>query len=362
MLGLSRWGEAGCSYRTVQHPRSTPAAGCSGVFRVYARSIDSPPQRGVRGKLMWQFFWHELYCPSHTYVLIGDKTVVSKAGKATHGLESGPLGGHRFFSSLHSRPIRGLCFQVLALASVEGNGSCPVDVMQVIRSVEEKTATAKQKAKRKPAQSEATQPASVSARRAAGRKKGSKNKDKVNVPLSPDLQHLHTAVQREAPSFVGVLGFSAKFLSLCHLVMDGEYGHSPSEGRTATPQLRKWPSESGPSEASRPVRGAGPGAMAGQCHLHLIRDPRPPGRAARSRGWASCATMPPCIDHTQASMPDAGRGPRRKYGAKLKVDQLPHSALIATQTDHGIETRTYQLQLWHTAFPSQLNVVMLVKP
>lgn len=188
MLGLSRWGEAGSSYRTIQ--------------RLFTSRIDW-------SKLMWQFFWAEMYCPGQTYVLIGDKTVVSKAGKITYGLD-------RFFSSTQSRPIKGLCFQVLALGSVEGNWSCPMDVMQVVRSEEERAATAKRKAKRKQSTSAS---AKTGMRKPAGRKKGSKNKDKVNVSLSPELTRLHTAVLR-------VMGFVAKCLDVHHLVLDGEYGHN----------------------------------------------------------------------------------------------------------------------------------------
>ena len=276
MLGMSRWGEAGCSYRTIQ--------------RLFASSIDW-------SKVMWQFFWNELYCPGQTYVLIGDKTVVSKAGKVTYGLD-------RFFSSTQSRPIKGLCFQVLALGSVEGNWCIPVDVMQVVRSEEERAATAKRKAKR--AQSK-TKSAKAETRKPAGRKKGSKNKDKVNVPLSPELTRLQAAVLR-------VLGFTAKCLSVRHLVLDGEYGHN------AVAQMAK------------------------HSQLDII---------SKMRHDAALY-----LPYTGAY---AGRGAHRKYGDKLNMDQLPESALKATCCEGGIETRTYQLQVWHTEFPTLLNVVVLVK-
>ena len=276
MLGLSRWGEAGCSYRTIQ--------------RLFASSIDW-------SKLMWQFFWNELYCPGQTYVLIGDKTVVSKAGKVTYGLD-------RFFSSTQSRPIKGLCFQVLALGSVEGNWSVPVDVMQVVRSEEEKAATAKRKAKQKQAKLVPTQ---AETRKPAGRKKGSKNKDKVNVPLSPELTRLQAAVLR-------VMGFAAKCMNVRHLVLDGEYGHN------AVAQMAK------------------------HCLLDII---------SKMRHDAALF-----LPYTGAY---AGRGQHRKYGDKLNFDQLPESALKATCCQDGLETRTYQLQAWHKEFPTLLNVVILVK-
>ena len=87
--------------------------------------------------------------------------------------------------------------------------------------------------------------ASPNAPRLAGRKKGSRNKDKVNVALSPELTRLQTAVLR-------VLGFTTKCLSLHHLVLDGEYGHNAVAQKVAQPLERaarlrgamtkhKWP-------------------------------------------------------------------------------------------------------------------------
>ena len=45
--------------------------------------------------------------------LAGDEVVVTKAGKATHGLD-------RFFASLYGKPVPGLAFFALALVSVQG--------------------------------------------------------------------------------------------------------------------------------------------------------------------------------------------------------------------------------------------------
>src|SRR5947207_15903073 len=65
MLGISRWAGNGASYRTVQ--------------RFFATAI---PWAAV----FWHFFRLHLFCPSDLYLLAGDETVVTKAGKHTHGL------------------------------------------------------------------------------------------------------------------------------------------------------------------------------------------------------------------------------------------------------------------------------------
>ncbi len=59
--------------------------------------------------------------------------------------------------------------------------------------------------------------------------------------------------------------------------------------------------------------------------------------------------------------PQAKCGAKRKYGAKLKYDDLPPAALVSTQVAHGVQTQTYQGVYWHKAFGRQLNVVVVVK-
>jgi putative transposase len=59
--------------------------------------------------------------------------------------------------------------------------------------------------------------------------------------------------------------------------------------------------------------------------------------------------------------PYAGRGPHRKYGAKLDLGALPAAFLRHTNVAAGIETCIYQAQLLHKEFATPLNVVVLVK-
>jgi putative transposase len=87
MLGIARWTEKGGGYRTVQ--------------RFYTTVIPW-------ANLYWAFFREQLWHPGDTYILAGDETVVSKAGKHTHGLD-------RFFSSLSGKAIPGVSFFMLSL-------------------------------------------------------------------------------------------------------------------------------------------------------------------------------------------------------------------------------------------------------
>jgi putative transposase len=59
--------------------------------------------------------------------------------------------------------------------------------------------------------------------------------------------------------------------------------------------------------------------------------------------------------------PYQGRGPRRKYGAKLDITALPAHALRETSVEDGAVTRIYQIEVLHKEFPQPLNVVVLVK-
>ena len=90
MLGLSRWIEQGGSYATVH------------------RFDNSTIPWGMA---MWLFFQAHLYQAGAEYLLVGDESVISKAGKKTHGLD-------RFFSSILNKPVAGLAFFALSLVNV----------------------------------------------------------------------------------------------------------------------------------------------------------------------------------------------------------------------------------------------------
>src|SRR5689334_17534706 len=66
MLSLSRWSGRGGSYRTIN--------------RFFATRVAWP-------QLLVEFFETHLFKPTGEYILAGDETVVSKAGRETFGLD-----------------------------------------------------------------------------------------------------------------------------------------------------------------------------------------------------------------------------------------------------------------------------------
>ena len=125
--------------------------------------------------------------------------------------------------------------------------------------------------------------------------------------MSAELQRIHTLV-------CDLLQLIAGWLSLTYLVLDGHFGNSAAFH------------------------------MAQQCGLQLI-----------SKLRADAALYAPYDG------PYQGRGPRRKYGAKLDYAVLPQKYLQDTAVQGPLETRIYQAELLHKEFPQRLNVVIMEK-
>lgn len=268
MLGISRWTEKGGSYRTVQRFFSTVIPWAN-VF--------------------WLFFRQYLFDSEATYILAGDESVVTKSGKKTHGLD-------RFFSSLYGKPVPGLAFFALSLLHVDERRSYPIMVEQMVRTKEEKAAAkAKKEAKQKPKNGK------------RGRPKGSKNRDKTIVTLTPELTRIQQMIQK-------LLVLILEMLPLEHIVMDGHFGNN---------------------NALQMVR---------QCGLHLTSKLR------------SDSAL-----HFRYDGPYAGCGAPKKYGDKINYAQIPDKYRQTTQTEKGIRTDIYQAQMLHTEFAQPLNVVIIVK-
>jgi len=159
MLGLSRWTEKGGSYRTIQ--------------RLYRSVI---PWKAIH----WLFFRKCLLKAEDEHIIAGDEVVVSKAGKKTYGLD-------RFFSGIQQQVIPGLSFFALSLVNVREEKSYPLQITQTVKSAEEKAASkAKAQAKKAKKTAEKKKP---------GRPKGSKNKDKQEMVLNPELLRIQKALQ-----------------------------------------------------------------------------------------------------------------------------------------------------------------------
>src|SRR5919199_3403473 len=151
MLGISRWAGKGGSYRTVQRFFSTVLPWAT---------------------LFWVFFRHHVYRPGEGYLRVGDEVVATKAGQHTYGLD-------RFFASLYGKPVPGLAFFTFSLVSTQQRRSFPIRVEQVVRSDAEKAASK--------AKAAAKKPKAPCAKRRPGRPRGSKNKPKADVTLTPEL-------------------------------------------------------------------------------------------------------------------------------------------------------------------------------
>jgi len=181
MLGISRWAGAGGSYRTVQ--------------RFFNSSI-------VWRKLNWLLIRQWLIQEDETLLIAGDETVVTKAGKATYGLD-------RFFSSLFGKPVPGLAFFALSLISVKRHRSAVVLMEQLTK---EQTTTRKAATK----SADKDKPKS---KRNRGRPKGSQNKNQRDVDLPVHLQQL----QKLLTELLALVGVQAK---LAYCVLDGAFGHN----------------------------------------------------------------------------------------------------------------------------------------
>ena len=180
MLEISRWTEAGGSYRTIQRLYHTPLLWL---------------------QIQWIFFVGQLHKPKDEYIAAGDEVVFGKAGKQTYGMG-------RFFSSLQNRVIPGLSFFVFSVINVKERQSYPIQAVQMVKEKEENKKKGEKKAIKKE-------------KRSVGRPKGSKNKKSEKPTLSPELLRIQPVLQAFLVIMKGVLAIQ-------YLVMDGHFGNYPS--------------------------------------------------------------------------------------------------------------------------------------
>ena len=263
MRGLSRWASKGGSYRTIQRFFNTSLNWCH---------------------LNWLLIRHHVVDADDGVLMSGDHVVVTKSGKMTYGLD-------RFFSSLYGKTVPGLCFLSLSLLSVKRRTSYPVLTEQVD----------------KPSDAVVQEPSKKKASGRRGRPKGSKNRNRREVELSPSLGFIQEHIKR----LLEQIGDAFKVV---YFLFDGELGHN---------------------DAMHMVRQVG---------LHLVSKLR----------YNSALYFP-------YDGPYCGRGPRRKYGKKLDYRNIPSAYLQAASIDEGRETNIYQMSLWHKKFAEMLNIVVIIK-
>lgn len=186
MLGISRWTEEGGSYRTIQ--------------RLFNTKINW-------AHLMVTFVGIWFADVEDIFLLAGDETVVTKAGKLTYGLD-------RFFSSIFGRPVKGIAFLAFTLISVKQHKAYPVRMEQLTKkqalcSKKKTKANAKKKKK-------------VKQKGKRGRPKGSKNKNRRDVELPQHLQQMQVWLQ------CTVRLLTAVGIKISYFMFDGAFGNNNS--------------------------------------------------------------------------------------------------------------------------------------
>jgi putative transposase len=268
---IARWADQGASYRSVH--------------RFFHSDIDWL-------EVKWLFFGLFLYVASDTYLLVGDETVLKKAGKHTFGLD-------RFFSSMADKVVPGVAFFAFALVSTQKRQAYTLCAEQVVRSEEEKAAATQRKKARKAK--------TCAPKRPRGRPKGSKNKNKQQVLLCPELTRILGWAQK-------VMALVGKKIAVRYFVLDGHFGNHPAY------------------------------QMSRQLGLHLI---------SKLRHNAALYLLP--------TPKEKSEHPRLKYGAKLDYEALPQECLLSCEVAEGYRIQIYQMLCRHKDFAEVLNVVILVK-
>ena len=271
MLGISRWAGKGGSYRTVQRFFAEPIAWL---------------------QVFWTFFHQHLYQPEAEYILAGDESIVTKSGKHTHGLD-------RFFSGLIGKTVKGIAIFAISLIDINERRSYPMMVEQVVRTEAEKEAAkAQKKISKKKKSKKKSKP---------GRPKGSKNRDKTKVELTPELLRIQAMVKRQ-------LAVLQDIVTITYLALDGHFGNN---------------------NALQMVR---------QSDLHLISKLR----------YDAALYFP-----FEGSY--SGQGPHKKYGSRIDNRNIPAKYLVETNTKGDIETKVYHARMLHKEFAQALNVVIITK-
>ena len=268
--------------------------------RVTMLGISRWAGKGGSDRTVQRFFatvipWGILFWVFFRHHLYGPGDVYLVAGDDVIVTKAGTCthGLDRFFASLYGKPVPGLAFFTLSLVSVQARRAFPLRVEQVVRSDAEKAASK--------AKATAKQRKVPCAKRRPGRPKGSKNKPKADGTCTPELGRI-------AGWLDALLQLSAGVIPLTYVVLDGHFGnHNALQ-------------------------------MAQQSQLHLISKLR----------YDAALYFP-------YTGPYAGRGPYRKYGAKVDYDALPTQYLKETTVEGPMQTCIYQMHLLHKEFTQLLN-------
>jgi len=204
-----------------------------------------------------------------------------------------------FFSGIQQQVIPGISVFCFSAVDVEEEKSYPIQANQIVKSVEEKAASKAKAAAKKGKK--------TTEKKKRGRPKGSKNKDKQEVVLSPELLR----IQKDLHSFLETTG---TLLHIEYVTLDGHFGNYPSA------------------------------FMVRKKNKHLISKMR--YDAALYPAFAG--------EHS-------GPGRKPKYGTKIDVYRLDSKYLKETTVKDNWRIDIYQGQFYNKEFAFALNVVIILK-
>jgi len=199
-----------------------------------------------------------------------------------------------------SQVVNGLEFFVFSLVDVAERRAYPLAVKQMVRSEAEKAAIKERKKKRaKKSKKTKSKP--------KGRRKGSLNKDKNELNLSPELLRINELL-------AGLLKLVRVFIKVKYVALDGHFGHHQAV------------------------------LMAIENDLQLI---------SKMRKDAAL--------YEKYEGKYGGKGPKKKYGTRLRFDLVPIKYLKKSERVGEIITNYYQGIFLHKEFGQAINVVIIKK-
>jgi putative transposase len=242
-------------------------------------------------KVFFLFFKQHLFDGKLEYFLVGDESVITKSGKLTFGLD-------RFYAGLLNKVVQSIAIFSLSIVSIQERRAYPLQVEQVLRSSEEKAAAKAKKAKR-------AKKSRNPKKKRLGRPKGSKNRDKKQVMLTPELLRIQKAIKKQ-------LHILQPLVQIRHIALDGHFGNNNAL------------------------------QMVLQCGIDLVSKLR------------SDAALYFLYEGLQKA-----KGPRRKYGSRVDYHNMPEKYLVEESTGDNLRTCVYQGQFLHKSFSQTLNVVII---
>ena len=263
MLSISRWAGSGGSYRTIQ--------------RFFTTSI-------AWDKLHWAMVKKKIKKAS-VILLAGDATTVTKSGKHTHGVG-------KLFSSIYSKVVGSIAFQCISIIDVDTRKSFPIMAEQILPKVKEEAQDTKPKPKPK---------------RAVGRPKGSKNKNKADVKLNAEMAQLKIML-------TNVKALISDVVKPVYFLYDGAFGNNAAAQLVIQSGLQLVSKLKNNSALYLPYNGI-----------------------------------------------YSGKGAPRKYGNRIDFREIPESFLMNESTEDNILTRYFQLQVLSKSFACPLNIVVIYK-